>query len=235
MRNKKHVDDTAPSASFRNAKPGDIITFGAYPQMADGADRTPIRWRVMQNSGKDLFLLSESILECKRYHHDDKPYHSEEADITWRDSDLRKWLNNYFYNTAFGERAKERIKTTLCADNGEGSPDTEDKVFLLSVNEIKTFTDAGEERGIGRRTIATEFAKTKKADGCHLYVYDKSVAKDYLIENGEKHGCSWWWLRTRGNKASRAFFIGTHSSIRSYARVNLAGYGVRPALMIKLQ
>ena len=53
----------------------------------------------------------------------------DSVDITWHDCDLRKWLNNEFYNTAFNATEKEFIKTTHCADNGEVSPDTEDKVF----------------------------------------------------------------------------------------------------------
>ena len=36
------------------------------------------------------------------------------------------------------------------------------------------------------RAVGTEFAKVKKADGCHLGVYNKSKAIDYLTENGQK-------------------------------------------------
>jgi hypothetical protein len=206
-------------------KPGDIITFGRYPQTADGADSTPITWRVLQNSGGELFLLSEHILDCKRYH-------GEFVDITWRDCDLRKWLNDAFYNAAFNAAEKEMVKTTRCGDNGEGSPDTEDKVFLLGVAELKTLTDMhGKDL---RRAVGTEFARVKKADGCRLYVYDKSVDEDYISVDGIKQGCSWWWLRTRLGEASRAAFIGTRGSIRSYCRVNRVSYGVRPALKLHL-
>ncbi|PTM58866.1 DUF6273 domain-containing protein [Desmospora activa] len=217
-----------------SAKPGEIITFGTYPQTADGADRTPIKWRVLQNSGRELFILSEYILDCRRYH-------GESADITWRDCvditwlncDLRKWLNNEFYNTAFNAAQKEYIKPTHCTDNGERTPDTEDKVFLLSVTEIKDISDIyGKDL---RHAVGTDFAKTKKTDGCKLYVYDRTNKDNYIIRNGEEFGCSWWWLRTQGNKPSRAFFIGTSGSIRSYANNSIAGYGVRPALKINLQ
>ncbi|MGG4146286.1 DUF6273 domain-containing protein [Paenibacillus algorifonticola] len=212
---------------FRSAEPGAIITFGTYPQTASGADRTPIRWRVLQNSGSELFLLSEYILDCRRYH-------GEFVDISWRDSDMRKWLNDEFYNTAFNDSEKRFIKTAHCADNGEGSADTDDKVFLLSVSEVKELTSKRDEVALNvkRRAIGTEFSKLKKEDGCHLYVYDKTVKADYIIENGEESGCSWWWLRTQPFSCSRAYFIGPRSSIRSYGRVNLARDGVRPALKV---
>ncbi len=223
-----------PVAPHRSARPGEIITFGTYPQMADGADRTPIEWRVLHNSDSELFILSEYILDCRRYH-------GEYADVTWRDCDLRKWLNDEFYNAAFNTTEKGLVKTTCCADNGDGSPDTEDKVFPLSVVEVKAFTDArdGTSTTIRRRTIGTEFAKARKTDGCRLYVYDKGVDKDYIAENGEKRGCSWWWTRTQlqihAGSSSRATFIGARSNIKSYGRVDLACYGVRPALRLDAQ
>src|SRR5512133_3717050 len=223
-------DDNLASAPQRSAKPGEIITFGVYAQTADGADRTPIKWQVLQSSGGELFLLSEYILDCKRYH-------GEYVEITWRDCDLRKWLNDEFYHTAFTAAEQGFVKTTRCTDNGEASPDTEDKVFLLGVAEVKGLTDMhGEDLfDTRRRAVGTGFAKVKKADGCHLYVYNKGIEKDYIVESGERHGCSWWWLRTQGNSSSRAFFVGARSSIRSYGRVNLACYGVRPALRIELE
>jgi hypothetical protein len=172
-----------------SAKPGDIMTFGTYPQTTDGSDRTPIMWRVLQNNGTELFLLSEHILDCKRYH-------GEYTAVTWRDCDLHVWLNDEFYNVAFNATEKEFIKTAHCTDNGESSPDTEDKVFLLNIAEVNTLT---EQLGKGfRRARGTEFAKIKKADGCELYVMDKNVEMDYIREDGKTYGCSWWWLRNQG-------------------------------------
>lgn len=224
------MEKDRPASMLRSAKPGEIITFGTYPQTLDGTDRSPVKWRVLQHSDEELFLLSEYILDCRRYH-------CEDADISWHDCDLRKWLNGEFYNTAFNGSEKRLIKTTLCTDNGEGSADTEDKVFLLSVPEAKQWTGKpGEDSASARRrAIGTGFSKLKKSDGCHLYVYDKKVSADYITENGEEMGCSWWWLRTQLlGLSSRAFFIGPRNSIRSYASVSLARDGVRPALKIDL-
>ncbi len=104
------MEKRATFRSYRIVKPGDIILFGSYPQAADGVDRTPIKWRVLQNSGSELLLLSEHVLDCKRYH-------GAFVDTTWRDCDLRKWLNEEFYGAAFNAAEKRLVKTTRCKDN----------------------------------------------------------------------------------------------------------------------
>lgn len=219
-------------APNRNIKPGEIISFGMYSQSKDGK-ALPIEWRVLHNSGSELIVLSEYILDCKRYQGKSADVKwRDSVDITWHDCDLREWLNDEFYHTAFNAAEKELIKTTCCTDNGEGTPDTEDNVFLLSVDEIKAYSEIhGKEL---RRAVGTDFAKMKKSDGCSLYVYDKTDKENYIIKDGEEFGCSWWWLRTQGNKPSRAFFIGPGCSIRSYANVSVARDGVRPAIVINL-
>ena len=218
------------TTSLTSAKQGEIVTFGTYPHSANGTDKTPIQWRVLQNAGDELFLLSEYIIDCKRYH-------NKAVDTSWGDCDMRKWLNSEMFRIAFTAAEQERIKTTLCTNNGEDSPDTEDKVFLLSVVEVEEFTSPqdGDKR---RRTIGTEYAKTKKADGCRLGIYDKSVEKDYIIENGKKQGCSWWWTRTQSQRQignlARATFIGARSNIKRYGQVDLKFYGVRPAIKLDM-
>lgn len=220
------------STQLRDATIGDTIIFGTYPQTTTGTDKTPITWRILEQSGDAFLLLSEHILDCKRYH-------GTYGNVTWQDSDLRQWLNHDFYQSAFTDTEKNAIQTTLCTDHGTNSPNTEDRVFLLNITTVNRLTDAlGKDF---RRARGTEYAKIPKADGCHLYVMDKNVDADYMMVDGTKQGCSWWWLRDqgklkdKGDDPSRAVFIGTRASIRHYARVDLTGYGVRPALHLHLQ
>jgi len=214
---------------MKNSQPGANISFGTYPQTVEGTDQTPIQWRILEATPQYLFLLSEFILDCKRYH-------SNTATTAWSDCDLRRWLNREFYNTAFNSDEKDQLLITHCTANGANSPETEDRVFLLSIAEVKAFTDTGDDEK-RRRTTGTAFAKLKKADQCNLYVYDKEVEKDYILTNGQKHGCSWWWTRTQmlstDNSSFRIAFIGPRSNIKTYGQPDIARYGVRPAIRIK--
>lgn len=215
----------------RSASPGDLLAFGSYPQGSSDSPATPILWRVLQNTGSELFMLSEYILDCRRYH----PIF---MDTTWLGSDIRMWLNGEFYDAAFGSSEKAIIKVTCCTDNGpgEGNPDTFDKVFLLSAGEARDLTCKGDallNRAM-RGAVGTEFSRFKKDDGCLLYVYDKKVSEDYILLDGKATGCSWWWLRTKPENRSRAYFVGARGSIKSYGNVDIRYYGVRPALKVKV-
>lgn len=205
---------------------GSLFIFGSYPQ---GTGNAPIPWRILQNEGDALLLLSERILDCRRYHHADSA-------TSWRDCSLRSWLNEVFLLRAFDEAERHRILGTRCTDNGTDAPDTDDKVFLPSVAQVLSLTGRRErkEAPVERRALATAYARVPKEDGCRLYVYDKSKEEDYLEEDGARSGCSWWWLRTRGNRDGRACFVGTLGSIRTYAQVDLPYYGIRPAIRITL-
>ena len=193
-------------------KVGETIEFGNYPQEEDGTEK-PIEWIVMKNEGNQVLLLSKYVLDVK-------PYNNEEWEaVTWQTSDIRQWLNNEFYTTAFNKSEKAKIQTSLIKneDNSEhgtsGGNDTEDKVFLLSEKEAETLFSNDDER------IAKATGYAEKSG---VYVNEKKEAV--------------WWLRSPGS--SRDFAAVVHNSgwvygSGSYADGNYDG--VRPALHLNLQ
>ena len=192
-------------------KMGEVIKFGNYPQDKDGTEK-PIKWIVMKNEGNQVLLLSKYVL-------DTKPYNKELEKVTWETSDIRQWLNNEFYTTAFNKAEKVKIQTSLIKneDNSEhgtsGGNDTEDKVFLLSEKEAETLFSNDDER------IAKATGYAEKSG---VYVNEKKE--------------SMWWLRSPGSDSYGA------AGVRSYGRVSRDGNivydnsgGVRPALHLNLQ
>ena len=119
---------------------GGTIMYGYYPQAVNsavpGAENIvdPIKWRVLQVSADRALLISDKLLERKRYHSTFTP-------VTWATSDLRVWLNNDFKNKAFNEDELIGIATVTNINPNnpthgtDGGPDTEDKIFLLSYGE----------------------------------------------------------------------------------------------------
>ena len=208
-----------------------VIELGAYPQAT--AEAEPIRWHVLERSSTNngLLLVSDRILDCKRYA-------AAFAPTTWQDSDVRAWLDDEFLPTAFDAAERKRIRTTTCTDNGDGTPATRDRVFLLGVDEVRRLTDPPRRNRLPRRAAtATDFARATKPDGTRLYVYDKTVELDYVVDDdGVRRGCSWWWLRTqpktRTDSDARAAFVGARGDVKTYGRVNLPN-GIRPAICVR--
>jgi hypothetical protein len=215
--------------ALRDAGPGDLVHLGRYPQQAGGTDRTPIAWRVLTRGDGELLLVSARVLDCRRWH-------DEPAETTWRDSSVRRWLGGTFLAQAFSPAERELLLPRRCTGNGDGTPDTVDRVFLLSVQEVRALTSPGRGHGVDRRAVATPFAVQPKSDGCRLYVYDKAVEADFLLVDGERRGCSWWWLRTQpqaqDGTAARAAFVGARGDVKSYGRVDRSRIGVRPAVAL---
>ena len=209
---------------------GGPLTFGRWPAASDPDEASPIEWLTLEDDAiGGALLVSRLILDCQRYN-------ETLEETTWSASSLRRWLNETFLRQAFTTAERERILLTHCADNGPGTPATSDRVFLLSVGEVRALTHAGTGVGIDRRATATAYAAAPRSDGRRLYVYDKGVEADYLTVDGSRRGCSWWWTRSQpkaqGGSASTAAFVGPRGDVKSYGKVNLARYGVRPAIRV---
>ena len=194
---------------------GDKLRYGAFPQGSKG-EIQPLMWRVLAVEKDKALIITEQLIDTMQYN-------SFSDDITWEKCSLRFWLNNTFITSAFGGSLPRRVMVTTNdnPDNPkhgtEGGAPTEDKVFLLSVEEAEKYFKDNADRMAG----VTEYAQKQGA----------WVSNDYLLPNGEKAGL--WWLRSPGyisHTASRVLINGDiNSHGGSIVRENVA---VRPAMWI---
>ena len=114
-----------PSATKQNKLVGSTVHFGDYD------------WLVLDVQGNKALLLTKEIIEYR-------PYHTELVDITWEKCTLREYLNGEFYHS-FSTEDKNRIveSSVTNAANPEygtdGGASTNDKIFLLSLDEAKYY------------------------------------------------------------------------------------------------
>ena len=195
---------------------GDTVTFGGYEQDNDTGNGTElIEWVVLDTDGENVLLLS-------KYGLDAQAYNTSGETVTWENSTLRRWLNETFYEAAFNEAERQAIVTVtnVNPDNERwgtsGGNDTEDMVFLLSIDETETyFADRND-------TLWTE-------------------ATPYAVQQGafvSDDGCSPWWLRSPGDDNDGGFC----AAYVDYppTGIVLSGYAaernsrvVRPAVWVK--
>ncbi len=190
----------------------DIVKFGTYPQGYDG-EIEPIEWFVLAKDGVKSLLLS-------RYSLDIQNYGLDHTGITWKASTLRTWLNDTFLNTAFKPSEQNAIQTTLVynsegnsGDTSTGENNTEDKVFLLSIQEAETYfpDDAS------RTTEPTVFTTQNFISRLSIEWYTS------------KRLCS-WWLRTPGYDQTFASLVSPFGVIGGDNAID--AHLVRPALWV---
>ncbi|MCL2364644.1 MAG: helix-turn-helix domain-containing protein [Defluviitaleaceae bacterium] len=202
---------------------GELITFGNY------------KWRVLDVSGDQALIVTENVIETRAFHKTSDIRHR----VTWEQSDMRKYLNGKFIKQ-FSDTEQAQVAETavLKLDNpwyGTNTyPDTQDKVFLLSYEEVvRYFGDSGAlEKRCG---VEYEVMGLEHGDAIHDE-YDK--ARSVLNMAGFN---AWWWLRSPGGPRSHTEW--DHVTAGSVDNiiwicgddVSKKDGGVRPAMWIKVK
>ena len=104
--------DFAPLGGGLKIIDNKFVEFGSFPQGKNGEVKK-ILWRVLENKNGQILLVSEYVLACKRWHDT-----MIKGTIPWEISDLRKWCNGYFFNSAFNSQEKSQIVERLNTKNG---------------------------------------------------------------------------------------------------------------------
>lgn len=214
-------------AAMRDVKfaVGSYVTFGEYPQTAEGEDMTPIEWLVLARDGNSALLIS-------RYGLDTKPYNTSDIKVTWSSCTLRTWLNNVFYNKAFSAAEQKAIMTTTVDNsksqcysdyNTSGGSNTQDKVFLLSYAEANEYFGATYDNSNNMKSRAAPTAYAI-AHGAYTYFSDKTATDE---------NAGWWWLRSPGYDRELATAVLTNGSLGN-VYVNDTNT-VRPVIWVNIE
>ena len=210
----------------------DLNNINSKPKFSTGATITdgkayyfkvePIRWRILSEENGVAFILCDSIIAGCRFDDDSNNY---------AESEIRAWLNSTFYETAFSERARSLILTTL-VDNSLASTtnssnpyiceNTKDKIFLLSQKEATN--------------SAYGFASSSTYDTARrMLTSDYSRATGVFTEaKSEFYGLGPWWLRSPYYDHSKYtyYVYGAGGIAQEYSDFSLVS--VVPALRITL-
>jgi len=185
-------------------------------------------WRVLDVREDAALLLTDKILGVRAYH-------DRYVETTWAECEMRHYLNNEFYGQ-FEESNRAKIVPVMNQnlDNHwygtRGGVETEDRVFLLSLDEAvcKYFGDSGNLLH-NRGEIQYWFQRKDK----------NNFKRAATCVNG---GGWWWWLRSPGRLNVKAVYVWGNGNIGIQGNNILKGNvgdacplgGVRPALWVKI-
>lgn len=191
-----------------------------------------IEWLAIAEKDGAFLLLSKKVLEIRPLHPVDESEKQNPAEsyyeTDWESCELRQWLNGEFAAAAFSEEELSRIipttvpykriyKTLYSFFRGEG--ETEDRIFLLSEDQLKTHLPNEADRA----AILTDHAKAQ-LKACPY----RAWGSWWLCESvryGYGAHCKYVNNSVWGEK-----FLGT---VLSEASVWATDVGVRPALWYK--
>jgi hypothetical protein len=208
----KVADDPSDAIALRQVEAArEAIISGKVG--GDGLQIGQYVWRFLRRKtdeeGDWALLLSEHVVNLR-------PYHSKAESITWSESSLRKWLNSDFYNglpaifrQSIVESDVDNPDNDRYGERIPGGPNTRDKVFLLSLDDV----DPKEET-------------------------EERLFKDRhdLIAGRHDGKAAWWWLRSPGPTPRPAAVVGPGGGVNvGGGRVADYGVAVRPALWFNLE
>ena len=142
---------------------------------------------------------------------------TENGSVTWDESLMRTWLNEEFCNSTFTSAEQMLLLETELVNRENsmygtpGGPNTVDRVFLLSVDEVKTYLTHSQ---------------------CYGQVTAYADARDCY---NNASGYAYWWLRTPGVYGRDAMYVGPNGEYSLYGYVvNRYRWALRPAVWIDL-
>lgn len=164
----------------------DTMFFGSY-YYGDQGETAPIEWIILKEENGRKLLLSKYIIDAVDYH--------EKGQVqSWEECSIRTWLNKEFIKKSFSET--------------EDLKQCEDKVFLLSVEEIKKYLGT-DEATMGPVT-------------------------PYALERGVfTQNAGLWWTCTPGDDFGMQTYIDTEGGIAyEGCYQQRSEVGLRPAVWI---
>lgn len=172
----------------------------------------PIRWKVITKANGTAFVVCDTILANQSFDAEKNEYDN---------SDIREWLNEEFYKTAFSEPEKNSIKKTIVNEDSKES----DKVFLLSDEEAKNedllFSTKEKEQkyDVSRQMSTSDYAR---ATGVWM-----TINEDY-------YGNGFWWLRSPASDSDQKAQYIYYDGYMFSGGIKYDYIGVVPALNINI-
>lgn len=156
----------------------------------------PITWNVLSNTNGELYILSSVLLDKCGYYHSKENRTIEGYTIypnNYQYSDIRTWLNNDFYNSAFAlgnsyiqtTTVDNSAATTVSSDNTEVCNNTQDKVFLPS---YKDYINNAYGFSASNTSTETRYCKTTDWARAQGAQYDNQIPS--FLYNGN------YWTRS---------------------------------------
>ena len=125
----------SPFEALKDSAVGTTVTFGKFETNCDFNTTEDMEWIVVKKEGDKVLLLSKMSLIAMSY-----GGYGQESYVSWKNSEVRNYLNGTFYYDCFTDAERNLIASTTNIPLDEeielGAVQTTDKVFIPSAEEL---------------------------------------------------------------------------------------------------
>lgn len=166
----------------------------------------PIKWRILESDNGEMFIVCNSIIAN---------YHYDKAENIYASSEIKKWLNEKFFATAFSSKQQALINDPT---------ENIGKIFLLSYNEA-----TNESYGFATGESTQDGARLRQTTD-----YSRATGA-FMSTEQSTYGNGYWWLRVPPSGYDNYIFCGfADGYITKSYDYNDWENGVVPALKLNI-
>jgi hypothetical protein len=192
----------------------------------------PLRWRILNRQGKYAVLMTEELIDAGSYCEMDT-----QKGYLWENSDLRTWLNDYFYSVAFTSAERSYVETMKSPCYYISNPgrlkyerdSVEDKVRLLEWREARLPEHFADDDA--RLAQVTDYAASRGG----VRVTPEVVIERFEAEPADYAqymGCGIYWLSDTELNTDNVYIVYEFGFTMSY-HPYVKNRGIRPVVTLK--
>ena len=235
------------SVPIDEAEIGDLVAIGTYDIIPNNEKNEALLWRVIDKKDGKLFVIADQLIDSFSFNYN--PKRENVNDVTWENSSLRQFLNNEFISYQMTEEEAKMIVTThnenkasneylkgiwnfdqapyseMATQNHRDDADTDDKIFLLSLDEVLKYFEGEQEPPDEEYPFNT--LNTSKERTAYVTRAVRKNDKGYF--NRITFGGT-WMTRTLSDVDNKVVYISNDGQIYNY--FTYVPLFIRPAMWI---
>ena len=202
---------------------------GYFPGTVYWFKFAPLKWRILSEyeGSTKVILLCENIVDARQFYRDEENREIDGETVcanNYNYSDIRSWLNDTFFDSAFSKTEAKIIENVVDSDVGSENENAaaegnNDAVRLPNLNEACNenygFDSQRETSSAARIGTGTDYALCRG-----------------LYSETEQH-CGFWRLSDAGECESYAVYVDANGCILEDTVTNTS-FGVRPVISLDL-
>lgn len=192
----------------------------------------PITWNILSSLGGTYTLLSSLLLDAHNYYNNyDSRVENNEIIYSnnYKESDIREWLNNDFYNKAFG--LNNTFIQNSYIDNSARTLDVNSDEYICSNTLDKVFLPSYQDYLNSEFGFEVDSNSSSNTRTCKTSEYTRVRGSWYNTTSSLKYNGSYWTRTPSSEYSYCAWNVNSSGYLSTYA-IDGVSHSVRPSITI---